>query len=167
MTWKKTAASREIAIQSAVFTEGLAAHLVGVPEQGMVVAYSGSRKKNPLRRIVVRRSLAFLAAKYSDLVVHVGDCWCGVDEYVQTACKEQNIRLKVFKADWKTHGKKAGPLRNGELLVGASMLIALPCSPSEGESRGTRDCMQQAQALGIPVFSRGPVVFRIPTVREQ
>lgn len=39
----------------------------------------------------------------------------GADSLAETYALGHNHRLKVFKADWKCHGKKAGYLRNEEM----------------------------------------------------
>ena len=50
-----------------------------------------------------------------------------------------NIPVEVFPADWDTHGKKAGILRNAEMAKHADALIAL----WDGKSRGTRDMIER------------------------
>jgi hypothetical protein len=55
-------------------------------------------------------------------------------------------------ADWEKHGKKAGYLRNFEMVqLGADVCLAFPL----GESKGTRMCMDLARAAGIPVMDFG------------
>lgn len=52
-------------------------------------------------------------------------------------------------ADWDTHGKKAGPIRNQEMVdAGADLVLAFPIG--SGWS-GTRDCMRRARFAYIPV----------------
>jgi hypothetical protein len=53
----------------------------------------------------------------------------------------------VTRADWKAHGRAAGPRRNGLMLrtERPDLLVAFPGGP------GTRDCCRQATALGIPI----------------
>jgi hypothetical protein len=59
----------------------------------------------------------------------------------------------VSVADWDSHGKAAGPMRNRTMLAGvnspvsnADLLIAFK------GGRGTADCVRQARELGIPVI---------------
>src|SRR4030095_1068533 len=57
---------------------------------------------------------------------------------------------EAHPADWATHGKAAGPIRNQEMVdAGADVCLAFPL----GESRGTRDCMRRAETAGIPVIN--------------
>lgn len=120
------------------------------------VAFSGSRLPSETRRKLVQDALASLPM---GATVHVGDCPTGVDRYVWEAIKTSCLTVRVFKADWQKHGRRAGPLRNAEMLRGCSMLYAFPCDPSEGESRGTYDAIRQAEAMGLTVrvFSGIPV----------
>jgi hypothetical protein len=49
-------------------------------------------------------------------------------------------------ADWTTHGKAAGPLRNQEMVdSGLDLLIAFP------GGRGTADMTRRAEKAGVPV----------------
>jgi hypothetical protein len=58
----------------------------------------------------------------------------GADSLGERWAEERNIPVKLFPADWKRHGKKAGPMRNAEMGVYADGLIAF----WDGESRGTQ-----------------------------
>lgn len=54
--------------------------------------------------------------------------------------------VEVFPADWKKHGRAAGPIRNQQMLdAGADLVIAFP------GGRGTADMVQRARKAGIPV----------------
>ena len=52
------------------------------------------------------------------------------------------------EADWELLGLFAGPERNGRMVAkGPDVVLAFP----RGIAKGTRDCMKQARAAGIPV----------------
>lgn len=57
----------------------------------------------------------------------------GVDRAGEAIAKEREIPVKIFKADWKTHGRSAGMVRNGEMAKYGEFLIAI----WDGESPGT------------------------------
>lgn len=60
----------------------------------------------------VEEPIRFLVGFYgSDLRMMHGGAR-GADSLAQRAIKKYKIAHKVFPADWDTHGKKAGPLRN-------------------------------------------------------
>jgi hypothetical protein len=51
----------------------------------------------------------------------------GADEFGEKWAKINNIPVKIFKADWKTHGRAAGPIRNKQMAE-LLMLLLLRCS---------------------------------------
>ncbi|OGR27285.1 MAG: hypothetical protein A2139_07820 [Desulfobacca sp. RBG_16_60_12] len=57
---------------------------------------------------------------------------------------ERGLAVHEFPADWDTHGKKAGHLRNHEMAVFADGLLAF----WDKESRGTRDMIATMKRLG-------------------
>lgn len=62
--------------------------------------------------------------------------------------KDQNIPIKEFPADWYTHGKAAGPIRNNQMAEYADALIAI----WNGQSRGTKHMIEAAKKRGLKVF---------------
>jgi len=72
----------------------------------------------------------------------------GVDELGARWAEENDIPVIMFPADWATHGKAAGPIRNSEMLKEADALIAI----WDGVSRGTADMIRKAREKGIPVY---------------
>lgn len=65
------------------------------------------------------------------------------------------LPVEVHPADWRSHGRKAGPIRNAEMVRrGAVVCLAFPV----GNSPGTRGCMAMARAAGIPVIDHDPAL---------
>lgn len=99
----------------------------------------------------VKNVILTMAAKHvvdGGLRVLVGDCPTGVDKIAIEYCLVKRIGYTCFIANWKSEGKRAGPLRNKEMVVaGADLCVAF----WDGKSRGTLDCLTQATAAGIPV----------------
>lgn len=59
------------------------------------------------------------------------------------------IKIEAHPANWKKHGRKAGPIRNQEMLAsGINQVIAFRLP---GPSRGTDDLIRRARAAGVPV----------------
>lgn len=80
-------------------------------------------------------------------VVH-GDAR-GADTCADILASRMRFKIERHRADWKRHGKAAGPLRNAEMVaLGADVCLAFPIGPSPG----TRDCIAKAEAAGIPVI---------------
>lgn len=66
----------------------------------------------------------------------------GADKFAELYAKENNLPLIIIKADW-TIGKKAGPLRNTEIVKMSDIVVAF----WDGESNGTRDSIRKAKRL--------------------
>jgi hypothetical protein len=50
----------------------------------------------------------------------------GADEFGEKWAKINNIPVKIFKADWKTHGRAAGPIRNKQMAEYADAVALFP-----------------------------------------
>lgn len=72
----------------------------------------------------------------------------GVDLLAERYAAQNNIPCRVFEADWNTHKKAAGPIRNAEMAKHADALIAI----WDGESRGTRNMIETATKKGLKVY---------------
>ena len=71
----------------------------------------------------------------------------GADSLGEQYAKETHIPIRYFPADWKTYGKRAGMVRNRQMLKEADGLIAF----WDGNSHGTKNMIQIAREQGIPV----------------
>ena len=71
----------------------------------------------------------------------------GADNMAERWASEHSIRLDVYRADWKTHGRAAGPIRNQRMLDHGKpdMVLAFP------GGRGTADMVRRALAAGVQV----------------
>jgi len=77
---------------------------------------------------------------------HFGDCPTGVDKVVSTYLQGLSYKVVAHPADWDTHGKAAGPIRNqGMLDLGPVVVFVF------SGGRGTRDCHNRAQKMGIEI----------------
>lgn len=94
-------------------------------------------------RAVVRR----LAEKDPGTVIVSGGAR-GVDLVAESAARAAGLHLVVHEADWKTYGRSAGPIRNGEIVRDADKVLAF----WDGSSRGTVSTIRMAQDAGKPVI---------------
>lgn len=67
----------------------------------------------------------------------------GADTLAERYAKENNIPLTVFPADWKTHGREAGPMRNRQIVQHADRVLAF----WDGVSAGTRSTIGIAKEM--------------------
>jgi hypothetical protein len=75
----------------------------------------------------------------------------GADRLAHQWATARNIPTLRFRADWRMHGKAAGPIRNAQMLRDGKpdLVIAFP-----GGS-GTEDMIRQARAAGVEVLDYG------------
>lgn len=92
---------------------------------------------------------ARLAGGLNQLIVVHGDCPRGADRFAREFCERYpKVQEERHPADWDTHGKAAGFIRNHNMVtLGADVCLAFP----RGESRGTLDCVSRAKSAGIAV----------------
>lgn len=67
----------------------------------------------------------------------------GADAMGERWARSRGIPVEEYPADWKTHGKAAGPIRNQAMVNDADMLIAFR------GGRGTLDCVYKAEDAGL------------------
>lgn len=74
----------------------------------------------------------------------------GADTLAKVAAIYLGIPWQSFPADWDTHGKKAGPVRNQQMLdQGPDLVIAF--YPVSGCTSGTADMIRRAKTAGVEV----------------
>lgn len=81
-----------------------------------------------------------------DAIIHGGAR--GADEAAGDWGRSEHVDVVCFAADWKKHGKAAGPMRNARMLLEGKpdVVIALP------GGRGTADMVRRAEDAGVPVI---------------
>ena len=72
----------------------------------------------------------------------------GADTYAAEWAKYRNIPTLIFKPDWKKYGKRAGFIRNTDIVTNADTVVAF----WDGESRGTKNSMDKAKQLNKPLL---------------
>lgn len=80
----------------------------------------------------------------------------GADTQAMIWAQTMGVKHAPFAADWHTHGKAAGPLRNQRMLDEGrpDLVIAFP------GGRGTADMVRRAKAAGVPVIEARPPTSR-------
>lgn len=72
----------------------------------------------------------------------------GVDTLAVQYGQEKQLPLKEFHANWNEYKRAAGPIRNREMAVYGEALIAI----WDGESRGTKNMIEEATKRGLKVY---------------
>jgi hypothetical protein len=65
----------------------------------------------------------------------------GVDDAAQQFAKKYGIPFEEYRADWNTHGRSAGPLRNERMAKEADVTLAIRLD----SSKGTSDMIERAK----------------------
>lgn len=71
----------------------------------------------------------------------------GADSLGEKYAQEHSYTIEQYPADWNTHGKAAGPIRNAQMANSADALIAF----WDGKSHGTQSMINIAKAKGLLV----------------
>ena len=75
----------------------------------------------------------------------------GADLLAERFAKENDLPIHIIKPDWKTYGRAAGPIRNRQMLDYAMEEMSLVVAFWDGKSKGTKNTIDTAKSLGIPV----------------
>lgn len=81
-----------------------------------------------------------------DITIVSGGCPLGADFICEQEARRRNWTVEVHPANWARYGKRAGMVRNQEMVdLGADLCWAF----WDGESRGTQHCANAATMAGI------------------
>ena len=106
----------------------------------IIVAIIGSRKFSPLKEVenYVRQLYSNSLGHQQYLVISGGAR--GVDKEAEKHAKEWGLFHKCYLPDWTKYGKKAGFIRNEEIIKNCDVVTAF----WDGESKGTKHSIDLA-----------------------
>jgi len=120
-------------------------------------APEAERKKAILEYHNVQQELNKIAEEFSeefnpddnwlptDIIIVNGNA-AGVDHASTDWAVCSYAPVEIYPADWGTHGKAAGPIRNQQMLdTGIDLVVAFP------GGNGTADMIRRAIKAGVPV----------------
>lgn len=117
----------------------------------MRILVAGSRSWS--RPWMIAQDLAVYAAgcpKPKVVVVH-GACPTGADDWADKIAVGEGYSVERHPADWRAHGRAAGPLRNAAMVkLGADVCLAY----LKDHSAGATHTADLAEAAGIPTKRR-------------
>jgi hypothetical protein len=104
----------------------------------MKVCIIGSRSlKN--YELLKERCDYFLSNSYGYTIISGGAA--GTDKLAERYAAERKLPMDIYRADWQTHGRKAGMMRNIEMLNACTHVIAF----WDGKSPGTANMIEVAK----------------------
>ncbi len=113
----------------------------------MRVLVCGDRKWRDGMRIY--NVLCSMKADHPDLSIIEGGAE-GADTYAYQAADSLRLPCISVHAEWEKYGRKAGPIRNRKMLDLQPDLV-LAFHSNLQASRGTKDCVREAERRGIKV----------------
>ena len=93
-----------------------------------------------------RHELDLLLDEHNITEVVSGGCQ-GADQGGEEWATDRRIHLTIIRANWRTHGKAAGPIRNQQMAEYADAVYAFP------GGRGTANMLHLAQKEGLKILS--------------
>lgn len=108
-------------------------------------------------RTITDYSLVLSALRESEFQITevISGMASGVDTLAIQYARENNLPLIEFHADWNTHKRAAGPIRNREMAKYGEALIAI----WDGQSRGTKNMIEEAAKKGLKVYVKRTDLF--------
>lgn len=73
----------------------------------------------------------------------------GADSMAREWAERARVPVLPFPADWATHGKAAGPIRNGRMLAEGMPTLVLAFHDDIEASKGTRDMVSRAKRANV------------------
>lgn len=123
------------------------AGVAGYGECSVRVIVAGPRDLY-VENVEVARALKLADEEWPERIVHGGAR--GIDSCAHRFAITFGISEYIYEADWETHGKAAGPLRNREMANNADALVVI--KRRGGATRGTSSMIKEAQKAGLPVY---------------
>ena len=120
----------------------------------MKIAIVGSRQRDEFNYEVanIRKALFDVMHEHGlekkDVTIISGGCKKGADRFAEYVAYDNGFKITIYHADWDTHGKAAGPIRNSMIVEDCDMVIALMAIGS----KGTLDTVKKAKAAGKKVI---------------
>lgn len=111
------------------------------------ILVTGSRDWDDISTIF--DSLRYLMSKWGTDIVVVHGGARGADTIAGQWAQVQFVQEEIHLADWDKHGKRAGFIRNAEMVaLGADVCLAF----IKNESKGATMCAELAEKAGIPLY---------------
>lgn len=118
---------------------------VWLNEQMFKVIIAGTRSFTDYS--LLRQYADFKLSRIEDSIEIVSGHARGADAMGERYAEEHGYALKLFPADWKRYGKRAGIIRNAEMAEYADALIAF----WDGKSRGTYNMIEEARSRHLKI----------------
>jgi len=75
----------------------------------------------------------------------------GADNIAHLCAKKRGLTTRRYPAKWSLHGRRAGPIRNAEMLKEEKPTHVYAFAYDLENSKGTRNMVERARAAGVAV----------------
>jgi hypothetical protein len=121
----------------------------------MKLAVVGSR--NITNEELIFDSINSIANGRLDTLTIISGGARGVDSIAAIWSKQNNVPLIVFTADWKKFGRKAGIVRNNDIIKECDTVLAI----WDGKSKGTYHSIKLGYSLNKNVVIVNPYIMNV------
>lgn len=116
-------------------------------DRGFRVLVTGSRSWENV--FAIENTLELIEGAVGGFTLVSGACPTGADRIAEEYCDRRGLPVERHPADWATHGRKAGFVRNAEMVAtGANLCVAF----IRNKSRGASMTADLAEKAGIPTI---------------
>jgi hypothetical protein len=105
---------------------------------------------DPISAVIVGYRVLARQRAEAFALIH-GSARSGADSLAHVLAHRWGVAEIAVPADWRQHGRSAGPRRNQRMLDEHHPDVVFAFR-SEGESRGTDDMIDRAQRAGVPIY---------------
>lgn len=108
----------------------------------------GSRRRDsPEDFLLVKTKATELIKPYFIDTIVSGGCPLGADRFAPLIAQQLNLKMIVYPANWKLHGRTAGFIRNSDIALWSDILLACVAEDRIG---GTEDTIRKFIKLHSP-----------------
>jgi hypothetical protein len=120
----------------------------------MKIAVVGSRSFNSTQEnLKIVEDFILSKIKISDIEEVISGGAKGADTLAEMFAASNNLRIKIFPANWLKYGKSAGFIRNKEIIAAADIVFAFWDECSKGTKNDIELAKQQNKTLYIHTTS--------------
>ena len=118
--------------------------------ENIQLAIVGSRDMTSYKDMETHIDLALKewSSEVKDITLIVSGGCKGADQLGEQFAKKHKIKTMILKPDWKTYGKRAGILRNHDIIGNATHVIAFPSK----KGSGTQHSIEIAKKQNKPTY---------------
>ena len=97
------------------------------------------------------RSIAARLRKLPPDTTVIHGCARGADRIAGKVAQELGLEVEEYPAMWDVYGRRAGPIRNKQMLVEGKPELVIAFHPDLRKSKGTKNMLHLATVAGVRI----------------